>query len=85
MRFITRSKTPVRPASTISALQKTKAPVASAKPTPLVAASNAAPGVDQAVSTGCRYHSERATELSPMPRPKAQIQDVVCAASAPRA
>ena len=53
--------------------------------TPLVPAMSAAPGVDQAVKTGWRYHQDRPIVLSPMPRPRAQIQDVAWAGVAPRA
>ena len=52
---------------------------------PWVAAISAAPGVDQAVSTGRRYHSDSSRLLAPMPRPRAQIQEAVCAGVAPKA
>ena len=55
MRSITRAKAPLAPAATISAAQTMKAPMASAIGTPAPAVtSSAAPGVDQAVSTGWR-------------------------------
>ena len=85
MRSITRSKIRVTPASTMSRPQATKAPTASFMATPLVPASSAAPGVDQAVSTGWRYHSDSSTVVAPMPRPSAHIQEVVCAGVAPSA
>jgi hypothetical protein len=44
----------VAPARTIKALQTMKAPMACGRSTPLLAATSAAPGVDQAVSTGWR-------------------------------
>ena len=54
MRFIRRSNRPVTPASTMRALQAMKAPMAWGRSMPLLAATSAAPGVDQAVSTGWR-------------------------------
>lgn len=60
-----------------------KAPIASAIGTPEVAASSAAPGVDQAVSTGWRVHRDRPRLVRPMPMPSAQIQEVVWASVAP--
>ena len=85
MRSITRSNSRVTPANTINTPQATKAPMASPIATPLVPAISAAPGVDQAVSTGSRYRHERPIVVSPMPRPRAQIHDVACAGVAPRA
>jgi hypothetical protein len=85
MRSITRSKARVQPASMISSPQTTKAPTASPRPKPLLPAISAAPGVDQAVSTGWRVHSDRPIEVMPMPRPSAHIHEVVCAGVAPSA
>ncbi len=48
-------------------------------------ASSAAPGVDHAVSTGWRYHRLSPALVSPMPRPRAQIHELVCAGVAPSA
>ena len=59
--------------------------MASPMPKPLLPAISAAPGVDQAVSTGCRVHSDSPIEVMPMPRPSAHIHDVVCAGVAPSA
>jgi len=39
----------------------------------------AAPGVDQAVSTGTRKRSDRAMLVSPMPTPSAHIQEAISA------
>ncbi len=85
MRSITRSKPRVTPAITINAPQTTKAPTASPIATPLLPASRAAPGVDHAVSTGCRVASDRPIDVTPMPRPSAHIHDVACAGVAPSA
>ena len=55
MRFMARSNQPLTPATVMSSAQTMKAPTASAMPTPAPAVtSSAAPGVDQAVSTGWR-------------------------------
>ena len=85
MRSITRSKVRVTPASTINTPQATKAPTASPIATPLVPAISAAPGVDQAVSTGSRRHHDKPIDVTPMPRPSAQIHDVAWAGVAPSA
>ena len=84
MRSITRSNQRVTPATTMSKPQTTKAPVASAKLRPLLAAIKAAPGVDHAVSTGWRAHSERPIDVAAMPKPSAQIHDAICCGLAPR-
>ena len=65
-----------------------KAPMASPMlkpPANPAVASTAAPGVDQATMTGWRRISEGTSEHSPMPRPSAHIQDVICAGVAPNA
>jgi hypothetical protein len=62
-----------------------KAPVASGTVTPCVTANTAAPGVDQAVNTGCRYQRLNTKLVPPMPKPRAHIQDAVCASLAPKA
>ena len=62
-----------------------KAPVASGSVTPCVTANTAAPGVDQAVNTGCRYQRLNTKLVPPMPKPSAHIQDAVCASLAPKA
>ncbi len=48
-------------------------------------ASTAAPGVLQATITGFRSHSDGKAEHSPMPRPSAHIQELICAGVAPSA
>jgi len=54
-RRISRSKLPVRPHRAISAEAKMKAPMASAYGTPgRLVINRAAPGVDQAITTGVR-------------------------------
>ena len=45
----------------------------------------AAPGVDHATITGLRKISDGTSEHSPMPKPNAHIQDVICAGVAPNA
>ena len=81
-----RANQPLAPATVMSSAHTMKAPTACAigTPTPAVT-SSAAPGVDQAVSTGCRYHRLRPRLVQPMPRPSAQIHDAVCAGVAPSA
>ena len=55
MRFITRSNKPLKPTAVMSRPHKRKAPMASGIVRPdAPAAITAAPGVDQAVSTGLR-------------------------------
>ena len=88
MRSITRANRPVMPDSAMSRPQATKAPIASGSVTPVAAApvaSTAAPGVDHAVSTGCRQRSDKTMLVSPMPRHRAHSQEVVCAGVAPSA
>ena len=63
-----------------------KAPTASASGTPAPAVtSSAAPGVDQAVSTGMRYHRLRPALVNPMPMPSAHSHDAVTSGVAPSA
>ena len=79
---MTRSNHPVAPASVISAAQTMNAPTASAMENPPArpaVASTAAPGVDQATITGFLRISEGMAEHRPMPRPRAHIQEVICA------
>ena len=93
MRFISRSNSPVRPDSVMSAAHTMKAPTASAmeNPAPLAEAatpaeaSTAAPGVLQATITGWCSHSEGRAEHRPMPRPSAHIHEVIWAGVAPKA
>jgi hypothetical protein len=64
------SKQPLKPETVISIAETRKAPIASGIETPAaLVISIAAPGVDQAVSTGTRKRNERAMLVSPMPRP----------------
>ena len=75
-----RSNQPVRPVSVSSTAQNRKAPVASGRVvTPPPSARSAAPGVDQAVSTGMRNHSDRIRLVTPMPSPSARSQLLACA------
>jgi hypothetical protein len=45
--------------------------------------SSAAPGVDQAVTTGVRQRSDRPMQVMAMPRPSAHIHEPICSALAP--
>ena len=86
MIFIRRANRPVAPQITISAEAKIKIPAASCRLLPArPVASSAAPGVDQAVSTGARYHKLSASVLTPMPMPSIVIQPAVWAGVAPAA
>ena len=85
MRSIRRSNQPVRPKIRINTAQNRNAPTASGMLRPEVAASKAAPGVDQAVKMGWRDHQDRPRLVSPMPRPRAHIQELVWAGVAPSA
>ena len=62
-----------------------KAPTASWMSMPEVAAMRAAPGVDQARTTGTRVPQLRTAEPSPLATETAATHDAVCAASAPTA
>ena len=44
----------------------------------------ARPAVDQAVATGYLNFQERMSPLRPIPKPKAQNQEVICSAEAPK-
>lgn len=48
---------------------------------PMLVTSSAAPGVDQAVTTGMRVRRLRPMQVSPLPIEIAQIQEPVCPAS----
>ncbi len=79
---MTRSNQRVTPASVISTAHTMKAPTASAMlkpPDSPALASTAAPGVDQATITGLRSNNDGTREHSPMPSPRAHIQEVICA------
>ena len=79
-RPIIRSNQPLNPEIVISAAETRKAPIASGIETPAALVINiAAPGVDQAVSTGTRKRSERAMLVKPIPRPRAHIQEAISA------
>ena len=63
-----------------------KAPMISPIGTPgRQAISRAAPGVDQAVSTGLRKYSDRPMHVLPMPKPSASNHELMCAGPAPAA
>ena len=47
--------------------------------------SSAAPGVDQAVRMGARYHTDNASVLTPIAIPSAVIQPAICPVVAPAA
>jgi hypothetical protein len=70
----------------MSRAERRKAPVASSieRPAALVT-SRAAPGVDQAVTTGIRYRSERSAQVRPIPSPRASIHEPTWAVDAPTA
>ena len=88
MRSITRSNQPVAPARVMSAPLARKAPTASAMdrpPASAAEATTAAPGVDQATITGLRSQRDGSAVHSPMPRPRAQIQEVICSGVADNA
>ncbi len=62
-----------------------KAPIASFKLYPLpVAIIKARPAVDQEVATGYLNFQERMSPDKPIPRPKAQNQEVICSGEAPK-
>ncbi len=63
----------------------TKAPTPSAKLMPWVAAMRAAPGVDQARTTGIFACQERRAEPTALPRLMARSQLAVCSGVAPSA
>ena len=77
MRSISFSNQPLAPAQAISRPQTMKAPTASGMSRPEVDASRAAPGVDQAVSTGWRVHRLKTRLVMPMPRPRAHSHEAV--------
>ncbi len=70
----------------ISSADSRKPPTASAIGTPAaLATSIAAPGVDQAVTTGIFQRHDRPMQVRPMPMPSAHIHELVCAGVAPSA
>jgi hypothetical protein len=85
MRPITRANAPVAPATTVSAAATRNAPTALRSEMPCVDAIRAAPGVDQAVSTGRRNHRAKPMQVMPMPMPSAHSHEVVSAGVAPTA
>ena len=84
--FISVSTQPVTPHTVISAEATRNAPTASliGRPTSAVA-SSAAPGVDQAVSTGLRKYRDSPMHVLPMPKPSASNHELMCAGPAPAA
>ena len=86
MRSATRSNSPVAPTRIISAEHTMNAPTASPMENPPATpavANTAAPGVDHATITGLRSTRDGTSEHSPIPRPSAQIQEVIWAGVAP--
>ena len=80
MRPSMRSKIPENPAITISNADSAKPAIASSIATPAaLVTSTAAPGVDQAVTTGIFQRSDRPMQVTPMPMPSAHIHEAVCA------
>ncbi len=78
--LISRPNRPVTPNSTTTTPLSTNAPTASRYGyAPRLVTSRAAPGVDQAVTTGVRVHQLSSRAVSPLPIATAQIQDAVCA------
>ena len=70
----------------ISSAETRKPATASPIDTPAaLVARTAAPGVDQAVTTGIFQRSDRAMQVAPMPMPRAHIQEAVCAGVASNA
>ena len=87
MRFMTRSNQPVNPQTVMSAELTMKAPTASGMvncPEAAAVASTTAPGVDQAIMTGLRSHSEGRMLQTAHPRQTAHIQEVISAGVAPK-
>ena len=87
IRSATRSKPLVAPTRITSKEHTMNAPTASPMeklPAAPAVASTAAPGVDQATITGLRSNSDGTREHRPMPKPSAQIHDVICAGVAPK-
>src|SRR5690606_24235519 len=79
-----RSNTPENPATATSTPLSRKPATASSIGTPAaLVTSTAAPGVDQAVTTGIFQRSDRPMQVAPMPRPSAHIHEAVCAGVAP--
>ncbi len=88
MRFMTRSNQPVAPARVMSAPHTRNAPIASfmeKPPARPALASTAAPGVLQAIITGCFKSSDGMADVRPMPSPSAHIHEVICSGVAPNA
>jgi len=86
--FITRSNQPVAPLMVINTAQSMNEPTASGMENPPLmpaVARTAAPGVLQATMTGLRSSSEGTAVHSPMPSPRAHIQELICAGLAPNA
>ena len=79
-----RLNSPEKPASAVSIATSTNAPMASDSGTPAwLAISIAAPGVDQAVTTGMRQRSDSPMPVTAMPMPSAHSHDAISASEAP--
>ena len=85
MAAIKRPKGRKVPVSKIRPAARTKAPTACGMVTPVVAAINAAPGVDHARTTGTRAHVERTAEPMALATLTARTQLAVCSGLAPTA
>ena len=75
----------ISPVSRIIAPASTKAPTPCAMVSPSVAAISAAPGVDQASTTGTRLCQDSSAEPAALPSEIARTQEAVCAGVAPSA
>lgn len=80
-----RPKAGTRPSTMASTAATTKTPTATGQEIPeVVPASRAAPGVDQARTTGILRPSDIAPPARPIPRHRAVTADPVCSGLAPR-
>ena len=83
---IARSKRPENPAIASSSPHSMNAPIASGIDTPATPVTSiAAPGVDQAVTTGARQRNDRPMQVTPMPMPSAPIHEPSSTSFAPSA
>ena len=78
MYFMSRSNQPKNPTINNKLDEKMNTPVASDIDTPLRdVANNAAPGVDQAVSTGLLKYNDKPMQVAPIPMPRAHSQEAM--------
>ena len=82
---ISRPKGPISPVRKISAPASRNAPTAPAMECPVEAAISAAPGVDQASTTGMRWVYDKNADPTALAMQTAKTQDAVCAGVAPTA